>query len=98
MSRRDVRDPIVVYTAKDGFVHEAFTVVPLAHYARVGMGHYVLVPVLNEQAGEAMLAELKRRVALKVQSDPELFVYGSDEATKIVQDALWRTVQPGCEQ
>jgi hypothetical protein len=28
-------------------------------------------------------------VSLRVQDDPELFVFGSPEATKVVQDALW---------
>lgn len=31
-----------------------------------------------------------QQVALKVSSDPELFVYGSPDATKIAQDALWQ--------
>lgn len=88
MSRRDVRDPIVVYTNIDGFRDTAFSVMP-STVVRIGAGHYVLVPVLNEQAGDSMVAEFKRGVALKVQSDPELFVYGSAAATAIVQDALY---------
>ena len=67
---RDIRDALIVYTSKDGFVHEGFTVVPCAHYARVGRGHYVLVPVLNEQAGEAMLADLKRMESDKAMGQP----------------------------
>lgn len=63
MSRRDVRDPFVVYTTSDGFVSNGFTVVPTANFSRVGRGHYVLVPVLNEQAGDAMLEDLRRAAA-----------------------------------
>lgn len=58
---RDIRDALVVYTARDGFTSEGLTVVPTGYSVRVGRGHYVLVPVLNEQAGEAMLLDLKRR-------------------------------------
>lgn len=92
MSRRDVRDACVVYSAISGFRGTGFTVVP-SNTVLLGSGFYVLVPVLNEQAGDAMLAELKQRIALKVQSEPELFVFGSGEATKIVQDALWSEMQ-----
>jgi hypothetical protein len=59
--RRDIRDPLVIYTTTDGFVNTGFTVVPTGTFGRIGRGHYVLVPVLNEQAGEALLVDLKRR-------------------------------------
>jgi hypothetical protein len=55
-----VRDPCVVYAAASGFRNTGFTVVP-SNTVLLGAGHYVLVPVLNEQAGDAMIAELKRR-------------------------------------
>lgn len=61
MSRRDVRDAIVVQVDKDGFVSNGFTVIPVTNFSRVGRGHYVLVPVLNEQAGDDLVEELKRR-------------------------------------
>jgi hypothetical protein len=60
VSRRDVRDPVVVYCASSGFRNNGFTVAPLSTIL-LGAGHYVLVPVLNEQAGDTMVAELRRR-------------------------------------
>jgi hypothetical protein len=57
---RDVRDPVVVYNSKSGYTDNGFTVVPV-NLCRLLPGHYVLVPVLNEQAGDAMIADLKRR-------------------------------------
>lgn len=57
---RDIRDPLVGYVNKGGYTDNGFTVIPTT-VVRLGPGHYVLVPVLNEQAGDAMIAELKRR-------------------------------------
>jgi hypothetical protein len=62
MSRRDVRDPVVVYCATSGFRNNGFTVAPMSTIL-IGSGHYVLVPVLNEQAGDALVAELKTKQA-----------------------------------
>lgn len=59
MSRRDVRDPFVVYCATAGFRNTGFTVVP-SNTTLLGTGFYVMVPVLNEQAGDTMVAEIKR--------------------------------------
>lgn len=92
---RDIREPFVVHTEKHGYTIHPFSVAPMSMNDRVSMGFYVMVPVLNEQAGLALCDEIKKRVALKVSSEPELFVFGSAEATKIVQDALWKgAVQP----
>jgi hypothetical protein len=63
VSRRDVREPFVVHTHKDGFTIHSFPVTAASMNSRVGMGHYVMVPVLNEQAGDEMVAELKRRTS-----------------------------------
>lgn len=60
MIRRDVRDAVLVYCGTSGFRNQGFTVVPLSTIL-IGTGHYVLVPVLNEQAGDTMVAELKRQ-------------------------------------
>lgn len=60
MPSRDIRDAVVVYNSRSAFVDVGFTVVPM-NTVRLGAGHYVLVPVLNEQAGDAMIADLKRR-------------------------------------
>ena len=58
MSRRDVRDPVVVYTNIDGFRDTAFSVIP-STVVRIGAGHYVLFPVLNEQAGDELIKRLR---------------------------------------
>lgn len=60
MSRRDVRDPFVAYCAMAGFRGTGFTVVP-SNTVLLGAGHYVMVPVLNEQAGDELIAEMKKR-------------------------------------
>jgi Na+/pantothenate symporter len=60
MSRRDVRDPFVAYNAIGGFRGTGFTVVP-QNTVLLGAGFYVMVPVLNEQAGDALVDEIKKR-------------------------------------
>jgi hypothetical protein len=60
VSRRDVRDSFVAYNATAGFRGTGFTVVP-SSTVLLGSGFYVLVPVLNEQAGDEMVADLKKR-------------------------------------
>lgn len=57
--RRDTRDPMVVYTASDGYRDTGFAVVPAGGVVRIGAGHYVLVPVLNEQAGDELIKRLR---------------------------------------
>ena len=52
MSRREVREPIVISVNRDGFVSNGFTVMPTNNFSRVGPGHYVMIPVLSEQAGD----------------------------------------------
>ena len=59
MSRRDVRDAVPVYCATSGFRNTGFTVVPSSTIL-LGTGFYVLVPVLNEQEGDALVARIKR--------------------------------------
>lgn len=69
MTRRDVRDPVVVYSSRSGWVNIGFTVVP-TNTVCLGTGHYVLIPVLNEQAGDAMIADLKRKASDKAMDQP----------------------------
>ena len=61
MSRRDPRDPFVVQTHKDGYTIHSFSVSPMSMNSRCGPGFYVMVPVLNEQAGYALIDDLTKR-------------------------------------
>lgn len=58
---RDIREPFVVYSARDGYTNHPVTVASTSINSRIGYGHYVMVPVLNEQAGYAFIDEMKRR-------------------------------------